>query len=89
MTAIEIKSLRKEVKKYVDHADERMLKAVRAMLGADLEDDTESDEDEWTWPHGMSEAAKADVLEGLEQLDRGEGIPHEEAIKMLKVWPGK
>jgi hypothetical protein len=65
-----------------------MLKAVRAMLKADLQGALGSD-DEWDWPEGMSEAAKADVLEGLAQSDRGEGIPHEEAIKMLKVWPGK
>jgi predicted transcriptional regulator len=29
---------------------------------------------------------KASVDEGLRQLDAGEGIPHEEAIRQLKRW---
>lgn len=87
MTAIEIKGLRKEVKKYIDHADVRMLKAIYALLEADQQAETETDD--WDWPEGVSAEEKAAVMEGLAQLDRGEGIPHEEAIKMLKVWPGK
>ena len=86
MTAIEIKGLRKEVKSYVDRADEHTLKAVRALL---VDQDEPESDDDWNWPEGISEAGKASVLEGLAQLDRGEGIPHEEAVKMLKGWPGK
>ena len=87
MSAAELKELRKEVKKYIDHADVRMLKAIYALLEADQQADTETDD--WDWPEDVSEEEKAAVLEGLAQSDRGEGIPHEEAIKMLKVWPGK
>ena len=37
MSATELKELRKEVKKYIDHADERMVNIVYAMLEADQE----------------------------------------------------
>jgi len=39
MTATEVKQLKSEVKKYIDHADERMVKAVYAMLEADQQED--------------------------------------------------
>ena len=39
MTAVEVKELKKEVKKYIDHADVRMVKAVYAMLEADQHGD--------------------------------------------------
>jgi len=32
---------------------------------------------------------EADIEEGTKELDAGEGIPHEEAIKHLKYWPKK
>jgi hypothetical protein len=35
MSAAELKELRKETKKYIDHEDERVLKMVFAMLEAD------------------------------------------------------
>jgi hypothetical protein len=35
MSAAELKELRKEVKKYIDHADERMVNIVYALLEAD------------------------------------------------------
>lgn len=37
MSAAELKELRKEVKKYIDHADERAIRMVYAMLEADLQ----------------------------------------------------
>ena len=37
MSAAELKELRKEVKKYIDHADERMVRMVYAMVEADKE----------------------------------------------------
>ena len=38
MTVIAINEMKKEVKQYIDLADERMLKVIHAMLEADLED---------------------------------------------------
>jgi hypothetical protein len=37
MSTAELKELRKEVKQYIDHADERIVNIVRAMLAADQE----------------------------------------------------
>ena len=37
MTAFAINEMKKEVKQYIDLADERMLKVIHAMLEADLE----------------------------------------------------
>lgn len=37
MSAAELKELRKEVKKYIDHADERVVRMVYAMTEADKE----------------------------------------------------
>jgi hypothetical protein len=39
MSTAELKELRKEAKKYIDHADERVVKMVYAMLEADTESD--------------------------------------------------
>jgi hypothetical protein len=39
MSTSEIKELRKGTKKYIDHADERVLKMVYAMLEADAENE--------------------------------------------------
>jgi len=36
------------------------------------------------WLEEISEEEKAEIEIGLIQLDMGEGIPHEEAIKRLK-----
>ncbi len=83
MTTIEKKELRKEVKQYIDRADDRMLKAVRAMLEADQEKDTEIS-DEWL---EISDEERFSIETGLKQLRNGEGIPHAEAIKRLKWFP--
>lgn len=42
MSAEELKELRKEAKKYIDHADERVVKMVYAMLEADAENEKDS-----------------------------------------------
>jgi hypothetical protein len=39
MSAAELKELRKETKKYIDQADERVVKMVYAMLEADAENE--------------------------------------------------
>ncbi|MBI2729186.1 MAG: hypothetical protein HYX40_00260 [Sphingobacteriales bacterium] len=61
-------ALRKEVKKYVDNADERTLKIVHAMLEA------EQDFDNW---NELPAELKASISRGLKQADEGNVIPHE------------
>jgi len=41
MSETELKELRKETKKFIDHADERVLRMVYAMLEADAASDAE------------------------------------------------
>ncbi len=43
MSAAELKEMRKEVKKFIDHADGRVLKMVYAMLEADVSSVTVED----------------------------------------------
>jgi len=42
MSAVELKELKKEAKKYLDHADERVVRMVYAMLEADAANENES-----------------------------------------------
>jgi predicted transcriptional regulator len=70
-------ALRKEVKKYVDKADDRTLKIVHAMLEA------EQDYDSWG---ELPASLKASINRGLKQADKGEVIPHEEVVKKYKKW---
>ena len=84
MTLVEIKELRKEVKQYIDLADDRMLKAIRAMLETDQGKNTDTSDD---WLEDISDEEKAAINKGLKQLDNGEGIPHREAVKRLKWYP--
>lgn len=70
-------ALRKEVKKYVDKADDRTLKIVHAMLEA------EQDYDSWD---ELPASLKSSINRGLKQADKGIVIPHEEVIKKYKKW---
>lgn len=79
MTIAEITALRKEVKEYIDHADDRILRAVRALLEAVEKDDK--------WADEISEDEMMAISRGLKQLDDKNGIPHEAAKKRLKWYP--
>ena len=78
--------MRKEVKKYIDLADERMLKAIHAMLETDLEEEISDKEISDDWWDEMSDEERASVEEGIKQLENGEGIPHEEVMKKYSKW---
>ncbi|MDN3583898.1 hypothetical protein [Mucilaginibacter flavus] len=41
---------------------------------------------ESNWVDSLSENQQKDVLEGLDQADRGEVVPHEEAVKLFGKW---
>ena len=84
MTAVAIKELRKEVKHYIDNADERMLKAIYAMLETDQHEDIDEIGDDW-WDK-ISDGERAAVEEGLKQIEEGKTIPHEEVMKKYRKW---
>jgi predicted transcriptional regulator len=72
MEAHDIKTIRKEVKEYINHADDRMVRAIHAMLEADQSED---------WWAEISEAQKASIARGIKDMEEGNTIPHEEMVK--------
>jgi predicted transcriptional regulator len=72
-----IAALKKEVKKNIDKADERVLKMVNAMLLADQEED---------WYDELSDDAKASIERGLDDIKNGRVISHEVVMKKYKKW---
>jgi uncharacterized protein HemY len=75
-----VPTLRKAVKKYIETADERVVKMVHAMLEADNEADF--------WDE-LPETAKADVEIAVQQAERGEGKPHQTVMRKYKKWTTK
>lgn len=63
------------IEKLIQTQDDAILNQVKELLGI-----TDND-----WWHVISEAEKAAVQKGLDQLDRGEGIPHEEVMKKARA----
>jgi uncharacterized protein HemY len=80
MSAIEI--LRNEAKQYIDEADEKAIKMVIAMLEVNAEEDEDNEDADW-WKN-MPDDIKAEVEESIKESEEGKGIPHEEAMKMIK-----
>ena len=70
-------AVKKQVKEYIDKADERTLKIVHAMLEA------EQDFDNW---NELPAELKASINRGLKQADAGQLIPHEEAVKLIRKY---
>jgi predicted transcriptional regulator len=74
----EISALRKEVKKYVDKADDKTLEIVYRILEAS---------DEMNDPLvNMSKEQKESLRRSLEQADKGQTIPHAEVMKKYSKW---
>jgi len=69
--------MRKEVKKYIDTADEKVVKMVHAMLEVDADAD---------WWDAMPEEVKADVEIAIRQADKGDVLPHDEVKKKYPQW---
>lgn len=77
MSTAELKELRKEVKKYIDHADEKVVKMVYAMLETDAEAG---------WWDEMPDEIKAELEESIAQADRGQTMTHEQVKKKYPQW---
>jgi predicted transcriptional regulator len=72
-----VKQMRKEVKQYIDAADEKVVKMVHAMLEVQQEED---------WWDELPLEVRGEIDEALADLDKGKGIPHEEVMKKYKKW---
>ena len=75
-----VASLRKDVKKYIETADGRVVKMVHAMLEADKQTDF--------WDE-LPASVKTDVKTALKQSEQGKGKPHKEVMKKYKKWSTK
>lgn len=73
-------TLRKAVKKYIETADERVVKMVHAMLEADSKTDF--------WDE-LPATVQADVHAAIEQADKGAGKPHQTVMRKYKKWTTK
>jgi predicted transcriptional regulator len=80
MGTVAKQDIRKEVKKYIDQADDRMVKIIYTMLEADQAAD---------WWDEISDEERASIDRGLQQLDEGKGIPHEQVVKQYAKWFAK
>jgi len=72
-----VKQMRKDVKKYIDTADPKVVKMMHAMLEVDAYAG---------WWDEMPDNVKADVEEAIRQADNGEVIPHAEIKKKYAKW---
>ena len=70
-------ALREQIKEYVDNADARSLKIVRAILEIDQEDDWWDD-----LPSDVQNMINASIKDG----DEGKGIPHEQMVEKYSKW---
>jgi hypothetical protein len=69
--------LRRDVKKYIETADGRVLKMVHAMLEADSKIDL--------WDE-LTPGVQKDVKEAIKQSAKGKGKPHKEVMKKYDKW---
>jgi site-specific recombinase XerC len=71
------KTIRQEVKKYIDTADMKVVKMMHAMLEVDADND---------WWDTMPDKIMADVEAALIESEKGQTIPHAEIQKRYKKW---
>ena len=72
-----VKKMRTEVKKYIDTADEKVVKMVHAMLEVDADAG---------WWDALPDNTKAEVEEALKQADNGETMTHGQIKKKHPQW---
>ncbi len=77
MSNIELLELRREVKQSIDTADEDLLIKIQSLL------ESESDDEWWdSLPKNIQEG----IEESEKQLDRGEGLTHEQVKQLYPQW---
>lgn len=74
------KSLRNEVKKYIDTADEKIVKMIHAIIEVEEESD---------WWDDLSDGAKDSIQRGLKDADAGRVTPNEVVMKKYQKWLSK
>jgi uncharacterized protein HemY len=74
------KKMREEVKKYIDTADDKVVKMVHAMLEVDADAD---------WWETVPDSVKEQVELSLQQSESGEVLSHEEVKAKHPQWFSK
>ena len=72
-----VEKMRSEVKKYIDTADEKVVKMMHAMLEVDAEAD---------WWDAMPDEVRKDVQLSIKQADGGEVLTHEQVKAKYPQW---
>lgn len=72
--------LRKEVKQYINKADEKSLRMVKAVLEIRMEEDGED------WWDELPDEVLASVELSLKESEQGGGVPHEEMVEKYRKW---
>jgi predicted transcriptional regulator len=73
----EIAILKKEAKKYLDTADDKVVKMIHAMLEVNAEKD---------WWDDVPDKAKLSIKKGLKDVEAGRVTSHEDVMKKYKKW---
>ncbi|MEQ9297389.1 MAG: hypothetical protein RIF33_02450 [Cyclobacteriaceae bacterium] len=68
--------LKKQLHEHIENADESLLTLVHGIF--------ESQMNKGDWWDELTQEAKDSIEIGIAQLDRGEGIPHEEVMKAIR-----
>ncbi len=77
MSTAELKELRKEVKRDIGHADEKIIRKIYVML------ETGAESDLW---NEMPDEIVAELEESIAQSKRGQTITHEQVKKKHPQW---
>ena len=72
-----VKQMRLEVKRYIDTADEKVVKMMHAMLEVEQESD---------WWDELSDEARASIDKGLKEAQAGKVTPHDVVMKKYRKW---
>jgi hypothetical protein len=69
--------MRKKAKKYLDEADDHVVKMVFSLLEADREHD---------WWDDLPASVQKSIIKAEKELKEGKGIPHEVVMKKYSKW---
>ena len=77
-----VRQMRDDVKNYIETADEKVVKMIHAMLGADASDEAD-------WWESMPDEVKKDAEEALRQSDKDEVMSFDEVQLKYPQWFSK
>lgn len=73
----EVATMKKQAKKYLDTADEKVVRMIYAMLEVNAEKD---------WWDDLSDDTKSSIERGLKDAEAGRVTSHKEVMKKYKKW---